>query len=391
MKIIEKEFSKLFLKVYFFIFLISFSGLISRDSRVSIIIIFGFILLLDIFKILRFKKIYTSEFLLTYFLIFVLIIFHVLLFYELNYIFIPKIIVFFFVCITIYQISKNMDISSDFFHRFEKHFNKIVIMLLSLDILFSFNLIIRKETYYMGISYVLLFYLAVFSICKKNKNKIHYLKIFYIIIFILRYGSRGAILVYSILIFCYLLNNLYFNRKYKYLLLNMIIFIGGYYIYFKTNFIRLVFQKIADLGIKSRTIELFQQKEIHLSGRGAIYENVYNSILENPISIKGIFSDFLVTGVNDYSHNIVLELLYQFGIILGGIFLILILILFIFSIFRKQKTIQDNLIFIFAIISVVHLMVSSTLWLNIDFWAWIGLCLKQQNFLKNNIDKKFKR
>jgi len=47
MKIIEKEFSKLFLKVYFFIFLISFSGLISRDSRVSIIIIFGFILLLD--------------------------------------------------------------------------------------------------------------------------------------------------------------------------------------------------------------------------------------------------------------------------------------------------------------------------------------------------------
>ena len=152
MKIIEKEFSKLFLKIYFFIFLISFTGLISRDSRVFVIIIFCFILLLDIFKILRFKKIYTSEFLLTYFLIFVFIVFHVLLFYELNYIFIPKIIVFFFVCITIYQISKNMDISSDFFHRFEKYFNKIVIILLPLDILFSFNLIIRKETYYMGLS-----------------------------------------------------------------------------------------------------------------------------------------------------------------------------------------------------------------------------------------------
>lgn len=391
MKIIEKEFSKLFLKIYFFIFLISFTGLISRDSHVFVIIIFGFILLLDIFKILRFKKIYTSEFLLTYFLIFVFIVFHVLLFYELNYIFIPKIIVFFFICITIYQISKNMDISSDFFHRFEKYFNKIVIILLPLDILFSFNLIIRKETYYMGISYVLLFYLAVFSICKKNKNKIHYLKIFYIIIFILRYGSRGAILVYSVLIFCYLLNNLYFNKKYKYLLLNIIIFISGYYIYFKTNLIRLIFQKIASLGINSRTIELFQEKGIHLSGRGPVYENVYNSILKNPISIKGIFSDFLVTGIESYSHNIILELLYQFGIILGSIFLILILILFIFSIFRKQKTIQDNLIFIFAIISVVHLMVSSTLWLNIDFWTWIGLCLKQQNFLKNNIDKKFKR
>ena len=60
----------------------------------------------------------------TLLVIFMLIIFHVLLFYELNYIFIPKIIVFFFICITIYQISKNMDVSLAFFHRFEKYFNK---------------------------------------------------------------------------------------------------------------------------------------------------------------------------------------------------------------------------------------------------------------------------
>jgi len=86
-----------------------------------------------------------------------------------------------------------------------------------------------------------------------------------------------------------------------------------------------------------------------------------------------------------------LELLYQFGIILGGFLVIFIFILFIFSVFRKQKTTLDNLVFTFAVISIVHLMVSSTLWQNVDFWVWIGLYLNQKKFLRNNINKKFKK
>ena len=86
-----------------------------------------------------------------------------------------------------------------------------------------------------------------------------------------------------------------------------------------------------------------------------------------------------------------LELFYQFGIILGGFLVIFIFIIFIFSVFRKQKTTLDNLVFTFAVISMVHLMVSSTLWQNVDFWVWIGLYLNQKKFLRNNINKKFKK
>ena len=377
MKTIEKEFSKLLLKVYFFIFLISYLGLIFEEKRTFFIAIFSIFLFFDIFKILRYV-LHPFQFLIPYFLVFFLIILHILLFPELNSIFIPRMVRFFFVCITVCQISKNADTSLNFFYRIKRYFNKIIIMLLILDSLISFHIIEKIETYSMGISYALLFYLAVFSICKKNKNKTDYFKIFYIIIFIFRYGSRGAILAYLVLIFFYILNNLYFNKKYKYLFLSMVTFIGGYYLFFKTSFISLIFQKIADFGIKSRTIILFQQKEIHLSGRGEIYKNVYNSILKDPFSVKGLFSDFFVTGIESYSHNIALELLYQFGIILGGFFLILIFILFVSSIFSKQESILDNLVFIFAVISIVHLMVSSTLWENVDFWVWIGLYLKQK-------------
>ncbi|MED5604976.1 MULTISPECIES: O-antigen ligase family protein [Fusobacterium] len=280
---------------------------------------------------------------------------------------------------TIYLIAQEMTISHNFFNDFKKYFNIIILMLSLADILFLLNIIKQNENYSMGLSYSLLFYLSVYSICKKKIRKIDYLKILYMILFIFRYGSRGAILAYLILIFMYLLNKLYFNKKYKLLLTYIISSMMVCYVFFKTNFVELIFQKIAELGVKSRTIILFQQKEIHLSGRGEIYKNVYNSILKDPFSVKGIFSDFFVTGINNYSHNIILELLYQFGIILGGFILFLILLIFFSSIYHKQKSPEDNLLFIFAIISVVHLMISGTLWESVEFWTWIGLYLKQRN------------
>ena len=210
MKTIEKEFSKLFLKIYFFIFLINFLGLLFKDKRIFFVGIFSIFLFFNIFKVLGYI-LRSSQFLIPYFLVFLLIIFHILLFPELNSIFIPRMIRFFFICITVCQISKNMETLLEFFKRFEKYFNTIIVMLLILDGLFTLNFIEKTETYSMGISYSLLFYLAVYSICKKNKVKKDYLKIIYIIIFIFRYGSRGAVLAYLVLIFFYVLNNLYFN------------------------------------------------------------------------------------------------------------------------------------------------------------------------------------
>lgn len=391
MKKIEREFSQLFLKVYFLIFLISFFGLVFKNSSLYLVIAFSFFLFFHIFKILRFKYMYTSpKFLLTYFLIFLLFIFHILFFPELNSIFVFRMIRFIFVCITICLVSQNMELSYYFFNKLKKDFNKIVPMLFFIDILFVLGLIEKSKHYSMGISYSLLFYLSLYSICKKNKKKIDYFKLFYMFSFILRYGSRGAILVYLVLIFLYKLNSSYFNKKYRTFALYIAFAVGGYYIFFKTNLIRLVFQRIASLGIKSRTIILFQQEGIHLSGRGAVYKNVYHSILDSPFSIKGIFSDFLVTGIDSYSHNIVLELLYQFGMIFGSFLVFLILFLFLKSVCCKQKNIQDNFIFIFAIISIIRLMVSGTLWGSVEFWTWIGLYLRKRynsnSFYSDNID-----
>ena len=52
-------------------------------------------------------------------------------------------------------------------------------MLFLVDILFSLNLVEKNESYSMGLSYSLLFYLSIYSIFKKKKKKIDYLKILY--------------------------------------------------------------------------------------------------------------------------------------------------------------------------------------------------------------------
>ena len=85
-----------------------------------------------------------------------LIIFHILLFPELNSIFLFRIIRFVFVCITIYLIAQNIEISYSFLNKFKKYFNTIVLMLFLVDILFSLNLVEKNESYSMGLSYSLL-------------------------------------------------------------------------------------------------------------------------------------------------------------------------------------------------------------------------------------------
>ena len=112
MKTIEKEFSKLFLKIYFFIFLISFLGLALKNSRTFFVIFFSFFIFFDILKILKFKHVYrSSRFLLTYISVLLFICFHMLIFPELNSIFLLRIRRFIFVCMTIYLIAQEMTIS----------------------------------------------------------------------------------------------------------------------------------------------------------------------------------------------------------------------------------------------------------------------------------------
>lgn len=127
-------------------------------------------------------------------------------------------------------------------------------------------------------------------------------------------------------------------------------------------------------GIRSRTITLLSRDILYSSGRDNINSLLLAETMKAPFTIRGINAEYVLRG--NYAHNIVVELLYQFGIVIGGAMLCAILYLAKRTIF-VLGTIRniDIICLLFLSISLPKLMVSGTLWRDPGFWVWIGLTM----------------
>lgn len=130
-------------------------------------------------------------------------------------------------------------------------------------------------------------------------------------------------------------------------------------------------------GINSRTLNLFLLDRVYLSGRDKIYAKVIDEISQNPLIGIGIAGDRRIIG-GSYVHNFFMEVVGNFGIILGSIFIIGILLLIINSIFTKN-IFKYNMTIIWLSIGFVHLMVSSSYWVDIRFWIFLGVLINFNN------------
>ncbi|MBU8906551.1 O-antigen ligase family protein [Desertibacillus haloalkaliphilus] len=198
---------------------------------------------------------------------------------------------------------------------------------------------------------------------------------------ILALGSRGAILcvvVFFVLKLIRSKSKLNFSR----LLYKWITFGGILLLYlFLSYILEFAYNFLLNLGIKSRSIQLFLREDIHLSGRDNIYQNVIREIMDNPLLGIGIGGDRLVSG-RGYVHNIFLEILANYGIVLGGILLVVLLLLILKSLFVKDSH-KYSMIIIWLSLGLIPLMVSSSYLININFWIFLGLVLNYC-FIKRN-------
>lgn len=193
------------------------------------------------------------------------------------------------------------------------------------------------------------------------------------LILILSFGSRGAAICYSIYFFLKLFHKWRFNRNnyLKLFLLGSTLFIVlfGY-----KPLLRIINNVLESMGIYSRTIRAFISDQLVLSGRDEIYSITWQYIKGDPFSIRGINSDIVIIG--GYVHNIFLELLFQLGLILGGLFIIVILYRAYRTIFyQKYSHIHEFTLIMFSI-AIPSLMVSHSLWNNMYFWIWLFLSIK---------------
>ncbi len=143
------------------------------------------------------------------------------------------------------------------------------------------------------------------------------------------WGSRGATLCLIVAITLYIMFNGQVKLSYKLLIiLALVLALFTIYFIFYDKLIILLYQKFPT----SRTIrKLFNGVISNDSGRERLYDLLLNRIAQSPFNIRGILADRIALtdafhsgeiSLNAYSHNIIIEVLYQHGIILGGVVLI---------------------------------------------------------------------
>jgi hypothetical protein len=238
-------------------------------------------------------------------------------------------------------------------------------------------------SYSMSLSYYMLLPALVFfnEIIERFSIK-NFIFFILSILIILSLGSRGAIL--CILIFTFLKFFSPHSKKSftKIIISFSILGIGIISLIFLDGIIEFLYNQLLSYSINSRTLRLFLREEIYLSGRDMIYESVIVEILQRPLLGIGIAGDRSTLG-GGYVHNLFIELIGNFGIAVGLIFSICLILLIIKSLFIKDKEKYD-LIIMWLSLGFVHLMVSRSYLIDIKFWIFLGLII---NLIK---EKKYK-
>ena len=127
------------------------------------------------------------------------------------------------------------------------------------------------------------------------------------------------------------------------------------------------------IGISSRSLNMLLNGDITSdSGRSTIRSYFINKLIEHPFIGIGLFGDRLYEDVA-YCHNIVLEIVLDFGIILGGGFVIIGVIKLITLYCRSDSENRNRIVRYFCAL-VIPFMTSGSYLINSDFAIFLGLC-----------------
>lgn len=188
------------------------------------------------------------------------------------------------------------------------------------------------------------------------------------------FGARGAQLTFVLF---FLVSFLFLNRvKFTWkLLVSFVILIGVFASpYLLTQLIAILDQHGVSSYSISKYSELLSGTDFidTSSGRNFLYEYAYLRILEHPLLGNPFNSCYVDTGGDFYYyHNVFLDLLVNYGTIVTGV-LILLLVYVVWSIFTRGTLDEKYLIAILFVVPFGRLVVSSSFWLRPEFWLFLS-------------------
>lgn len=235
--------------------------------------------------------------------------------------------------------------------------------------IYSGNIKVANYNHMFGFNFLFVALIFTFFFLKEKKFKYIVLATLSLIQIIM-YASRTAILSYLIFVILYII---FFdkNRSKNKRIITLSVVFFGFLLLTSSSFIRWIGLITSKFGLSSKILNSFVQNDFSLDGgRVYLYTQGIKIIKENPWGI-GVFGDRY--HLNVYVHNIALELLIDFGWILGAIIIISLIIIFI-KLFKCKNADWKVLFLLFFSLSMIRLVVSYSFWTESNFWGMLGVC-----------------
>ncbi len=190
------------------------------------------------------------------------------------------------------------------------------------------------------------------------------------------YGARGPLFCYGIFILLKAIFGIDDKKVRRIVVLFgivLVIFTGNYR-FFATS----LNNYLVNQGMGSRTLKTILSETIfNDSGRLMIQKNAMELIRDRSILGYGASGELGLIN-NSYPHNLYLELLIDFGVIIGGLLAIYVTFIVIKSIIMHSSIYKD-LGFIFLTLGFVMLQFSGTYLQNIYIFMFVGLMMRKQD------------
>ena len=188
------------------------------------------------------------------------------------------------------------------------------------------------------------------------------------------FGARGALFTF---VLYFLFSFLFLSRAklvWK-LVLSLGVFVGVLAMpYLLTQLITILDQHGVSSYSVSKYSELLKGAKFidTSSGRNFLYEYAYKRILDHPFLGNPFNSCYVDTGGDFYYyHNVFLDLLVNYGTLVTGV-LLLLLVYVVRSIFKRGTLTEKYIIAILLIVPFGRLVVSSSFWLRPEFWLFLS-------------------
>lgn len=248
----------------------------------------------------------------------------------------------------------------------------LVMFLVSFYIIGIFTGVVSITSYNMAFSFACVLPFVSFYSHRKFYDQI---VCFVLFIMVIAIGARGAALCMA----SYVVFDLFQHKsRWRFLLfLIIVLFIVS---------LPLLNNWLQSIGIRSRSLNmLLYGNFIAGTGRLEIRQYFVNQLIEHPLWGIGLFGDRLLEGVV-YCHNIILEILLDFGILFGGLFLSVGLIKLVSLYFNSNTENRNRLIGYFCGL-VLPFMTSDSYLIGSGFAIFVGLCYLLNKERKVSNDK----